>query len=124
MPGEVRAESPGTAYNVSGSTLLLTPVSPALAGVTVTAASDWIAPSGTPEESDASLRARCRLRWSTLGRGATLEAYQYNALTAGVAAITRGHLTGRQAQLGIDVGRHARSPGLSLIHISEPPRPY
>ena len=86
---EVRAESPGTAHNVSGLTLLLTPVSPALAGVTVTAASDWIAPSGTPEESDAALRARCRLRWSTLGRGATLEAYEYHALSAGVAAITR-----------------------------------
>ncbi len=85
----VRAESPGTAYNVSGSTLLLTPVSPSLAGVTVTAASSWLTTSGVAEESDATLRARCRLRWSTLGRGATLEAYQYNALSAGVAAITR-----------------------------------
>ena len=35
---EVRAESPGTAHNGSGSLLLTTPVSPALAGVTVTAA--------------------------------------------------------------------------------------
>ena len=88
---EVRAESPGTAYNVSGSALILTPVSPALAGVTVTAASDWIAPSGTPEESDASLRARCRAKWGTLGRGATDSAYVYWARTghADAANVTR-----------------------------------
>ena len=85
----VRAESPGTAYNVSGSTLLLTPVSPSLAGVTVTAASSWLTTSGVAEESDAALRARCRLRWSTLGRGANLDAYTYNALNAGVSAVTR-----------------------------------
>jgi len=89
LPVEVRAESPGAAYNVSGSTLSTTPVSPSLAGVTVTAATSWITTAGAVEESDASLRARCRLRWSTLGRGATLEAYEYNALAAGVAAITR-----------------------------------
>lgn len=89
---EVRAESPGAAYNGSGSLLSTTPVSPSLAGVTVTAASSWLTTSGAAEESDASLRARCRLRWSTLGRGATLEAYEYNALTSGVSAVTRAQV--------------------------------
>jgi uncharacterized phage protein gp47/JayE len=41
------------------------------------------------EETDAALRARCRLRWSTLGRGANLDAYEYNALSAGQSSVTR-----------------------------------
>lgn len=76
---EVRAESPGTAHNGSGSLLLTTPVSPALAGVTVTAAGSWLTTSGAAEETDASLRARCRARWGTLGRGAADSAYVYLA---------------------------------------------
>jgi uncharacterized phage protein gp47/JayE len=87
----VRAESPGTAYNVSGSTLLTTPVSPSLAGVTVTAATAWLTTSGAAEESDASLRARCRARWGTLGRGANDSAYVYWARTghSAVSQVTR-----------------------------------
>lgn len=81
LPVEVRAESPGTAYNGSGSTLLTTPVSPSLAGVTVTAASSWLTTSGAAEETDTSLRARCRARWGTLGRGANDAAYVYWART-------------------------------------------
>jgi hypothetical protein len=84
----VKAESPGTAYNVSGSTITVI-TSPALAGVTVAAVSSWLTPSAVDDETDAALRARCRLRWSTLGRGANLNAYEYNALNAGVASITR-----------------------------------
>ena len=78
---EVRAESPGATYNVSGSTLLTTPVSPSLAGVSVTAATSWITTAGASEESDASLRVRCRARWGTLGRGANDSAYVYWART-------------------------------------------
>jgi len=78
---EVRAESPGTAYNGSGTTLLTTPVSPSLAGVTVTAATSWLTTAGAAEESDASLRARCRARWGSLGRGANDSAYIYLART-------------------------------------------
>lgn len=84
----VQAESPGTAYNISG-TLITTIVSPALAGVTVAAVSGWATSSAVNEQSDAELRAECRLRWSTLGRGANLDAYEYNALNAGITAITR-----------------------------------
>ena len=80
----VRAESPGSGGNVSNSTIT-TLVSPALAGVTVNnpayASGTWITTSGADEESDASLRARCRARWSTLGRGATVAAYVYWATT-------------------------------------------
>lgn len=89
----VRAESPGANYNVSNDTIT-TLVSPALAGVSVTnaayASGTWVTSSGTAEESDASLRARCRARWATLGRGATLAAYAYWATTCPSAAtVTR-----------------------------------
>ncbi len=75
----VRAESSGDSYNVAGSTVT-TLVSPALAGVTVVGASDWITSSGAPAETDTALRARCRSRWATLGRGGTAQAYRYWAL--------------------------------------------
>ena len=89
----VRAESPGSGGNVSNSTIT-TLVSPALAGVTVNnpayASGTWITTSGADEESDASLRARCRARWSTLGRGATVAAYVYWATTCpSTATVTR-----------------------------------
>ena len=89
----VKAESPGIAYNVSGS-LVTVITSPALAGVTVAAVTDWLTTSGAAEETDAALRARCRLRWSTLGRGATDAAYLYLARTGhGVEAqVTRAQV--------------------------------
>ncbi len=85
---EAKAESPGTAYNVSGAQVTVI-VSPALAGVTVAAVSSWLTTTAVGDETDAALRARCRLRWSTLGRGANLDAYKYNALNAGQSSITR-----------------------------------
>lgn len=85
---EVKAESPGTAYNVSGSTITVL-VSPSLAGVTVSAVSSWLTTSAVDDQTDADLRAQCRLRWSTLGRGANLDAYEYNALNAGQSSVTR-----------------------------------
>lgn len=82
----VKAETAGTAYNVSGDNIDFI-VSPALAGVTVSAVTSWATTSAVDDEADADLRARCRLRWSTLGRGANLDAYEYNALnTSAVAA--------------------------------------
>ena len=87
----VQAESPGDAYNVAGGTVTAI-VSPALAGLSASAAAGvaWVLINGTAEESDASLRARCRARWSTLGRGANLAAYEYMATTAPAApTITR-----------------------------------
>lgn len=81
----VEAEGSGVAYNVATGTTISTVVSPALAGVTVAnpayALNTWITRSGAAEESDASVRARCRARWGTLGRGATDAAYVYIART-------------------------------------------
>lgn len=83
----VRAEGPGPAYNVSGATIT-TLVAPALAGLTVLGGSTI--DSGADEETDGALRARCRTRWATLGRGATTAAYEYWALsTPGAEAVRR-----------------------------------
>lgn len=77
----VRAEGPGSAYDVTNDTIDQV-VSPALAGLSVNnPSSSWITLSGADEESDASVRARCRAKWSTLGRGANLDAYAYWATT-------------------------------------------
>lgn len=91
---KVRAEVADDAYNIaSGATLTI--VSPALAGLTVTnpvyADGTWITLAGADAESDASLRARCRARWGTLGRGANDAAYVYLARTghAYEAQVTR-----------------------------------
>lgn len=74
----VRAEAAGTDYNVSGSAIT-TIITPASAGLSVSAASGaaWRTTEGATEESDATLRTRCRGRWSTLGRGANVDAYVY-----------------------------------------------
>ncbi len=81
---KVRAEGSGSAYNVANNTIT-TLVSPALAGLSVNnpiyASGTWVTLSGVEEESDASVRARCRAKWSTLGRGANLDAYAYWATT-------------------------------------------
>ena len=81
----VEAEGSGADYDVATGNVITTLVSPALAGVTVAnpayASSTWITRSGAAEESDASLRARCRAKWGTLGRGANDSAYEYWART-------------------------------------------
>jgi phage-related baseplate assembly protein len=79
----VRAEGAGSLYNAPSLTAL---VSPALAGVTVSSpawgsGATWRTADGRDEETDADLRVRCRARWATLGRGATIEAYRYLATT-------------------------------------------
>ncbi len=76
----VRAEAAGADYNAAAGTINRI-VTPAGAGLTVTNASDWLVKPGTAEETDAALRQRCRDKWSTLGRGATVAAYRYLATT-------------------------------------------
>lgn len=94
----VEAEGSGPAYNVTTGSVITTLVSPALAGVSVSnpayALGTWITRSGADEESDASVRARCRARWGTLGRGATDAAYVYLARTghAYEADVTRAQV--------------------------------
>lgn len=89
----VRAEGSGSAYGVVNGTITIL-VSPALAGMSVNnpiyASGTWVTLSGADEESDASVRTRCRARWSTRGRGANLDAYVYWATTCPDAStITR-----------------------------------
>ncbi len=79
----VRAETAGTAGNATPAVI----VSPANAGMGSTYGA--IATNGAEEESDASLRARCKAKWSTLGRGATLDAYVYLATTSSATTVTR-----------------------------------
>lgn len=79
----VMAETAGTAGNATPAVI----VSPANAGMSSTYGA--IATSGAEEESDASLRARCKAKWSTLGRGATLDAYVYLATTSSATTVTR-----------------------------------
>lgn len=75
-----RAESPGAIYNVpSGAiTFLHTP----LVGVRVENPADsvtgtWLTRAGKDPESDASLRAKCRDKWGSLGAGGNLAAVRY-----------------------------------------------
>lgn len=76
----VRAESPGAAYNVPDEaiTVLHTP----LPGVSVVNPAGWLVEAGADEETDEALRLRCRLRWASLGTGATADAYRFWALSA------------------------------------------
>ena len=75
----VRADLAGTAGATTTGTITVLS-SPAWAGVSVTNPTGP-AVAGADAESDASLRARCRAKWSTLGYGATAAAYQYWATT-------------------------------------------
>lgn len=81
----VEAEGSGTDYNVATGDVITTLVSPALAGVSVAnpayASGKWITRSGAAEESDASVRRRCRDRWGAEGRGGNDAAYRYWART-------------------------------------------
>lgn len=70
---EFTAEAVGEAYNVAGSTV--TELSTPLAGVTISAASDWITTAGSDGESDDRLRERCRTKWATLATGSPAAAY-------------------------------------------------
>jgi len=88
----VQAEAAGAEYNAAPGTIVRI-VTPAGAGLSVTNPSDWLVKPGTAEETDAALRQRCRDKWATLGRGATVAAYRYLATTdpngTPYAAVTR-----------------------------------
>jgi len=75
---EVQAESPGSRYNVPAGTITIlhTP----LPGVNVTNPPGWLLEAARDEETDEELRRRARLRWASLGTGATKAAYEFWAL--------------------------------------------
>jgi uncharacterized phage protein gp47/JayE len=93
----VKAESPGEDYNAANGAITSV-VTPALAGLSVSnpvyASGTWITRAGADAETDAALRARCRDRWGTLGRGAGDAAYRYWARTghAYAAQVTRAEV--------------------------------
>lgn len=77
---DVRSESPGSAYAVGTDTI--TTMTTPLAGVSCTnpdlgAGLGWMTEAGTDEEENGPLRARCRMRWATLGGQPPGEAYAY-----------------------------------------------
>ena len=75
----VKAESPGSRYNVSGAAITGFDA-PNLLGVTVTAATSTAA--GADEEGDDRYKERLRAKWATLGAAGTENAYRYWALNA------------------------------------------
>jgi uncharacterized phage protein gp47/JayE len=77
---EIQSESPGSRYNVpiGAISVLHTP----LPGVSVTNPPDWLLEAARDEETDEELRRRARLRWASLGTGATRAAYEFWALNA------------------------------------------
>lgn len=82
---QVSAEAPGGAYNL-GNGQITTVFSGALPGVTVSnpagLSGSWLIAPGTDAEQPDPLKARCRARWGTLGRGATDAAYAFLASSA------------------------------------------
>lgn len=79
----VEAETGGEAHNVPPETI--SSMNPTIAGVTVTNPGDpdeWITRFGVNKEPDATLRARNRAKWGTLGGNAPSSAYEHWALTA------------------------------------------
>jgi uncharacterized phage protein gp47/JayE len=85
-----KAETAGASYNVSDATVSTFVTS--FPGVAVSnpsiGTSPWFTTSGTDEESDESLRERCRARWGAIGSGGNRDAYIYWARTAS-AQVTR-----------------------------------
>jgi len=75
---EFVAESPGAAYNVAPGTI--TVLNTPLPGVSIANLS--IVAAGVDRETDDDLRLRCRLRWASLGTGATADAYRFWAFSA------------------------------------------
>lgn len=86
LPLTWEAESPGSPWNVPANTL--SQLSTPLPGVTVinppleVGKLAWLSQAGTDEETDESVRIRCRARWPDLGTGTTALVYEGWARTA------------------------------------------
>ncbi len=97
----VRAESPGSAYNVATGAInvVLTP----FPGLSVTNPSGWLDTAGADAETDEQLRERCRLQWATLGYAHPAEAYEAWAKEASPAITRVAVLTHPRGQGTVDV---------------------
>lgn len=81
----VVAEAPGSAYDLGNgqiNTLFTSLSGVSVSNPAVGLTGTWITTPGTDVEGNEALRARCRAKWSTLGRGANESAYAYIATTA------------------------------------------
>jgi uncharacterized phage protein gp47/JayE len=76
------AESPGSDYNVSGSTLSFATPIPGLTFTPDATDQTWATTAGTDEETDARLRTRCETQWGSLNANGSYDSYVYNALAA------------------------------------------
>lgn len=86
-----QAEEAGLGGNVAVNTItqLLTPY-PGISVSNPGASNVWLTQIGTREESDESLRIRCKARWPQLGGGPTLLAYEGWALS--IAQVTQARV--------------------------------
>lgn len=95
----VRAESPGSKYNV-GANAIDSLITPTLLGLSASnPAADWIASAGADEETDERLRTRCKAKWGTLGTGSPAAAYVAWSFAASVET----------AKVGVNSNLHAGS---------------
>ncbi len=88
IAGTLVAESPGAAYNVSGSTIAFATPLPGLTFTPSATDQTWATTAGTNEESDARLRLRCTSRWDALTSNGSYGSYVSHALGAD-ATVTR-----------------------------------
>lgn len=87
---EMIAENPGSAYNLGvGATLTLETPLPGVTALTIETSGGSGTPmvsAGVDAENDATLRARCKSRWQTIGLQKTADAYDALARSAPSAA--------------------------------------
>lgn len=88
---DFRAESPGSRWSaLVGQVIdLVTPLPGLSAELVDAGAGSPVVTAGADAESDSTLRARCALRWDTIGAQKTQDAYRALALDAGAVGVTR-----------------------------------
>lgn len=88
---DFRAESPGSRWSaLVGQVIdLVTPLPGLSAELVDAGAGSPVVTAGADAESDTTLRARCALRWDTIGAQKTQDAYRALALDAGAVGVTR-----------------------------------
>lgn len=113
-----KAESPGSAYNAALGTGIgfVTPLPGVTASFTDTQSiGTWLTTQGTDDESDVSVRARCRSKWATIGLQKPADAYLYLAMnTPGVSV--------QPTKVKVD-NTNPRGPGTLDVWIAGPAGP-
>ncbi|UZX16567.1 baseplate J/gp47 family protein [Thermus sp. PS18] len=97
----VRAESPGSAWNVAAGAI--TVVHTPYPGLSVTNPSGWLITAGRDAETDEELRQRCRSLWPTVAYARPAEAYVAWAKEASPAVLKAAVLVQPRGQGTVDV---------------------